>query len=144
MLHLVAIFGYFSSHLHSVILAVFASVIVGFVWHGVLFVKPWAEMNALENMTDADRKAAMPAGLSASVAMAFVQAVLLGRTLQILLLEHVGHALLIAFLLWFAFIFLSLLNNYVWAKRPMKLLLIDAGYNLASLWAIAAALYYTL
>jgi hypothetical protein len=144
MVHLIAIAGYVQSHVVGVLLAIVASIAVGFVWHGVLFNKPWARMTNLGHLTDAQKRQGMIEGMAVSMVMAFLQAAVIGRALQILFLPNILHAFVIATAIWVPFTGMTMLNNYVWSRKPIAFFLIDAGYSLASLWAIAAVVYATL
>ncbi len=144
MEHLVAVAMYVQTHWIGVLLAVIVSFIIGALWHGVIFAKPWAKLAGMEHMKKEEAMKSMPYGMAASILMAFVQAAVLGRAFQILLLPNVGYAVIIALILWIPFTGLPMLNNYVWSHKPMKLLAIDAGYNLVSLVAIAKVLYFTM
>ena len=145
MIHLIALGTYVQTHIAGIIGAVVASFIVGFLWHGPLFGKQWMKYNNMTPPKPEDVKFSMMIpGIAASITMAFVQAVVLGRTLEIVALAHIGHALLIATIIWLPFTALALLNENTWAGKPFAKTAFDAAYNLVSLWAIAAILYVTL
>lgn len=144
MEHLAAVATYVLTHPLGVILAVILSIATGFLWHGPLFGKTWIKLNKIGGMSKKEQTDVMIRGLTASVIMGLVQAAVIGRALEILYLPNVAYAFIIATILWLPFTCLTFLNNYVWARRPMTLFLLDAGYTLAVLWVIAAVLYVTL
>ena len=46
--------------------------------------------------------------------------------------------------LWLPFTALVIINSYAWLGRKVGHMVLDCAYNLVSMWAIAAILYYTL
>ncbi len=145
MIHLIAVGQYVQTHLTGVLLAVVASFVVGFLWHGPLFGRQWMKYNNIAQPKKEDMKFSMMIpGICASLAMAFVQAAVMGRTFEILLLPSIAHALIIAVILWLPFTALTIVNEYTWAGKPAGHMAFDALYNLASMFAIAAVLYVTL
>ena len=145
MVHLWMVAAYVQSHALGVLLAVVASFVVGFLWHGPLFGKQWMKYNHMKQPKKGDVQFSMMLpGIAASLVMAFVQAAVIGRTFQILALGGIGDALLVATLFWLPFTALTIVNEYVWAGKSWGHICYDCAYNLASMWAIAACLYATL
>ena len=145
MIHLLAVIQYVQTHVLGVLLAVAASFAVGFLWHGPLFGGQWMKFNkiAMPKKEDVSFSSMLP-GIGASLLMAFVQAAVLGRAFELVALAHVGHALVIATIVWLPFTALVLANEYAWLGKSFAHICFDAAYNLVSLWAIAAVLYVTL
>ncbi len=145
MIHLIAVAQYVQTHALGVVLAIAASFLIGFLWHGPLFGKQWMKFNNIAQPKKEDIKFSMMLpGIGASLLMAFVQSAVIGRTLQIVSLTGVGQAMLIATILWLPFVALVILNEHTWAGKSFAHTCYDAAYNLASMWAIAAVLYVTL
>lgn len=143
MSHLVAVGQYVSGHWLGVILAIVASYAIGFLWHGPLFGKLWLKLSGLQGMSKKEGMEAMLPGSLASIAMAFVQAAVIGRMLQTST-GNASNALVIATMLWIPFTALVMLNSYVWTHKKIELFFLDAGYTLVSLWAITLVVYATL
>lgn len=145
MLHLLAVGQYVQTHIIGILLAILATYAVGFAWHGPLFGKEWMKLNGLQEPKKEEMKFSMMLpGLSANFVMVFVQAAVLGRALELLQLSGVGDALIIAAILWLPFTALTIVNSYAWLGKSWKLMVLDSGYNLASLLVVAAILYATL
>lgn len=145
MIHLIAILGYVQTHIPGILLAILATYIIGFAWHGPLFGKTWMALNGLTPPAKDERKFSMMLpGLSANFVMVFVQSAVLGRAFQILEMPSIGYAFLIATILWLPFTALTIVNSYAWLGKPVKLMALDSLHYLASLWAVAAVLYVTL
>lgn len=142
MVHLLAIAAYVQTHILSIVLAILATYAIGFTWHGPLFGKQWIALNKMTPPKKSGMKFSMMLpGLSANFVMVFVQAAVLGRTFEIVALPNIANALLIATILWLPFTALTIVNTYAWSGKPVKLMILDAGYYLVSTWAVAAILY---
>jgi|GEM_PF-446096 len=140
--HLIAVAQYVQTHWIAVLLAVAASFLVGFLWHGPLFGKHWMKFNNIAEPRKEDIKFSMMIpGISASLVMAFVQAAIMGRAFELVALSNIGDALIIAVILWLPFTALTIVNEYTWAGKSVAHMCFDAFYNLASMLAIAAVLF---
>ncbi len=145
MEHLIPIFGYVQSHILGILLAILASYVVGFLWHGPIFGKLWMELNNIKPPKKEDMKFSMMLpGLSANFVLVFVQSAVLGRAFQILLLPSICYAFIIATILWLPFTCLTIVNSYAWLGKPVKMMVLDAAHYLVAIWVIAAVLYVTL
>lgn len=142
MVHLLAITSSVQSHIGAILLAIVATYVVGFIWHGPLFGKQWMKLNNITPPKKDEMKFSMMLpGLSANFVMVFVQAAVLGRTFELVSLRGVGDALLIATVLWLPFTALSIVNTNAWLGKKWQLTLLDAAHYLVSIWAVAAVLY---
>lgn len=142
MIHLIAIAQFTQSHILAILLCILATYFIGFTWHGPLFGKAWMAANKIPMPKKEDMKFSMMLpGLAANFVMVFVQASVMGRTFQIVQLDNIGHALIIAVILWLPFTMLPIINNNAWLGKSWKVTALDAGYNLASMLAIAAIMY---
>ncbi len=142
MMHLFAIGLYIQTHALSIVLAVIASFVVGFLWHGPLFGKQWMKFNKITPPKKKDMKFSMMLpGIGASLLMAFAQAAVLGSAFMMMSASSVWEALLIATILWLPFTALVILNEHTWAGKSFAHTSYDAAYNLASTFVMAAILY---
>lgn len=145
MIHLIAIGQYMQTHVLSIVLALVATYIIGSVWHGPLFGKIWIKLNNIPVPKKEDMKFSMMfPGLGANFIMVLLQSAVLGRTFQIVQLDNMGQALLIATIIWLPFSALLLANIYAWSGRSFKVWLLDAMHAWVSILAVAAILYVTL
>ncbi len=145
MIHLLAVGQYVQTHVLSIVLALVVSYVIGFLWHGPLFGKQWMKYNKMTPPKKEDMKFSMMLpGLTANFVQVVVQSAVLGRTLQIVQLDNISHALIIATILWLPFTGLTIVNSYAWEGKKVGHMALDAGYYLVSIWAIAAVLYWTL
>src|SRR3989344_5553029 len=142
MIHLIAIGSYVQTHVVGILIAIAVSYAVGFAWHGPLFGKQWMEANNIPMPKKEDMKFSMMLpGLSANLLAVFVQAAVMGRAFQILEMPSIWHAFIITTIFWLPFTGLTILNSNAWLGKPKRVTMLDAGYYLVSLWAIAAVLY---
>lgn len=145
MIHLIAIGQYVQTHLLGIFLALVATYVIGSVWHGPLFGKLWMELNKIPMPKKEDRKVSMMfPGLAANFVFVVLESAVLGRTFQIVQLDSIWHALIIATIIWLPFSALLLANIYAWSGKSFKVWLLDAMHAWISILAIAAILYATL
>jgi hypothetical protein len=145
MIHLIAVGQYVQTHILWILIAILATYVLGFTWHGPLFGKQWMALNKITPPRPGEMKFSMMLpGLAANFVMVFLQAAVLGRALQILALANVGHALIIATIIWLPFTAMTFVNSYAWLGKSALHMAMDSGYYLASTWLVAAILYYTL
>jgi len=115
----------------SVIAAVVATVVamvLGMIWHSqTLFGKEWMKLVGL-NMKEAQKSAG--AAMMYGVLHTFVVVYCIGILLAIAAPLTVQEALVWGLLSWFAFAGHVLLNDVIWARKPIKLFVINAGYSL--------------
>lgn len=143
MIHLQMLGAFVAGHILAILGCVVVHMIIGSVWYGPLFLKPWAAMQGIDiNNKEAAMKTMMP-GLITSVITAFVIATVLGRGMQILDMSSWVYPLVIATILWLPFTALPMAQNYAYTQKPYKLLFIDTGYMLVSMWVMSAILYVT-
>lgn len=142
MIHLEALGFFITKYPLTIIGCMAAYMIIGSLWYSpLMFMKPWAKMTGIDKVKKEKLKKPMITGMTMGLFVSFVQAVVLGRTMQITSMGHWSYALMIATILWFPFIFLVMAQSYAYTMKSWKLLLIDAGYQLIGLWAMALVLY---
>lgn len=142
MEHIIALVGYAQSHALAILACIILSYVVGSVWHGPLFGKQWMAYNKITPPKKEDMKFSMMVpGLVASFFHMLVMTTVMGRTFELVALANVWQALLIAFILWFAFLGLAFANSYAWEGKPVGHWAISAGYYLVMMLASAAILY---
>lgn len=108
-----------------------ARAVVGFLWYGPLFAKPWMK---LVGMTQEDlQRGAKPVmylgTFVGALVAAYVLALFINATQMTTLLGGAGVGLLAGP----GFVAPSFGANYIFGRRPLSLCLIDAGYQIVSL-----------
>lgn len=117
-----------------VLLAAVATMIVGFLWYSpLLFAKPWMLAMGYDPSDkaglDAMRKgAAKLYGISflASLVSAFV----LGKVVVVTTVTTIPYGMKVGFAMWLGFVVTVQLTDMLFARKPIKLFLINTGYQL--------------
>lgn len=125
----------------AVLVAAIAGTVVGFLWYGPLFGKPWAEMMGFtpDKMTEAKKKG-MTTAYTVNFIGALVMAYVLSRSLAERFIASSGPAIVLAFWIWLGFIAFVILGAVLWEGKPIKLYLINSIYYLVSLSVMAVIL----
>lgn len=104
--------------------------VIGALWYGPLFQKPWMQLTGI---TEESAKA----GAAKSYAMMLIVALISVLVLAMLVLtigaETFVEGMLIGLWIWVGFQATIMLNGVIFEKKPMKLYMINVGYNLVML-----------
>ena len=125
----------------AVLVSSLINMVLGFIWYGPLFGKPWMELTGISQDKIAESKAKgmnMTYGLSGigALVMAFVLANITGYAQVDTLVEGVQ----VGFLVWLGFVVTTMLNSVIYDGKPWRLYFINAGYYLVSLVLMGALL----
>jgi len=131
-------------NLWSVLAAAVATMILGFLWYSpLLFAKPWTlamgyDPNDKAKMEEMRKGAGKLYGITfiASLISAFV----LGKIIEITTVNSVPYGMKIGFAVWLGFVTTVQLTSTLFKKRPIKLYLIDTGYQLVCYLVMGAIL----
>ena len=118
-------------HAGPFIVAVLIKVIVGALWYSpLLFLKPWQQ---LTGVSDEAMKGGMAKGMATWIIGALLMAFVLAHAVFYAGAKDAGTGAAVGFANWVGFILVVLLDDWAAAKRPFKLLAINAGSNLVAL-----------
>jgi len=131
-------------NLWSVLAASVATMILGFLWYSpFLFAKPWTlamgyDPNDRAKMEEMRKGAGKLYGITfiASLISAFV----LGKVIEITTVNSIFYGMKIGFAVWLGFVTTVQLTSTLFKKRPIKLYLIDTGYQLVCYLVMGAIL----
>ncbi len=131
-------------NLWSVLAAAVATMILGFLWYSpLLFAKPWTlamgyDPNDKAKMEEMRKGAGKLYGITfiASLSSAFV----LGKVIEITTVNSIFYGMKIGFAVWLGFVTTVQLTSTLFKKRPIKLYLIDTGYQLVCYLVMGAIL----
>jgi hypothetical protein len=131
-------------NLWSVLAAAVATMILGFLWYSpLLFAKPWTlamgyDPNDKAKMEEMRKGAGKLYGITfiASLISAFV----LGKVIEITTVNSIFYGMKIGFAVWLGFVTTVQLTSTLFKKRPIKLYLIDTGYQLVCYLVMGAIL----
>ena len=120
----------------AVLLAAVSAMVVGSVWYGPLFGASWMKLVGISK-ADIDKKE-MPKLYGIMFLGALVEAYVLSHFIHYA--GAVGPMLgaKTGLWAWLGFVATTMIGNYMFAKRPMNLFYIDAGYALVNLMIMGA------
>jgi hypothetical protein len=130
--------------LRSVLVAAVASMMVGFLWYSpLLFAHPWMVLMGYDP-EDKAKLEAMRKGAGKMYALSFLASLLSALVLaKIILITTVTSALYgmkVGFAVWLGFVTTVQLTSVLFARQPVKLYLINTGYQLVCYLAMGAIL----
>jgi hypothetical protein len=131
-------------NLLSVLAAAIATMILGFLWYSpILFAKPWTvamgyDPNDKAKMDEMRKGAGKLYGITfvASLLSAFV----LAKIIDVATVTSAFYGMKIGFAVWLGFVTTVQLTSMLFKKRPIKLYLIDTGYQLVCYLVMGAIL----
>ncbi len=117
-----------------------ANMVIGAVWYSpMLFAKPWIKLNGFGKDGMA-MKNGMAKTYTIMFVMSLVMAWVLGRTVFYASATTLSDGLMVGLITWLGFVATSMLNGYLFGKKPFALYLIDSGYYLVSMMVMATIL----
>jgi len=131
-------------NLWSVLAAAVATMILGFLWYSpLLFAKPWTlamgyDPNDKAKMDEMRKGAGKLYGITfvASLISAFV----LAKIIDVTTVNAALYGMKIGFAVWLGFVTTVQLTSTLFKRRPIKLYLIDTGYQLVCYLVMGAIL----
>ena len=121
-----------------------ATMVIGFLWYSpFLFAKPWMVAMGYDP-NDKARVAEMQKKAGPMYAIAFLasmlSAFLLGKLIFHLAISTPLYGMKVGFAVWLAFVMTVQLTDKLFGNRPLKLFLINTGYQLVCYLAMGAIL----
>ncbi len=127
----------------AVLVAALASMVIGFLWYSpVLFGKPWTKLMGWSEKQMKEKSSQMGPAYLIMLVSSLVMAYVLAHLVSYLGVKVWQDALMLAFWTWLGFIATTGLSSVLWEGKPVKLYLINVGYSLADLIAMAMILTY--
>ena len=117
----------------AVLVATIASFVIGWLWHGPLFGKPWMKLmgftkKSIKSMKLSPGKA-MTIGFISTIVMAYV----LAYFVNLLSITTWSGAANFAFWVWLGLVAPIQLGKYLWEGKPFMLFVLNSAYYLVSL-----------
>lgn len=120
----------------GIIVAAISAMVIGFVWYGPLFGKPWMKLVGITK-ADVDKdKANMPKNYAMMFAAALVTSYVLDFTIRMgesIMPRSAMSGVTAAFWVWLGFIAAVKLSDVIFVKKPWNLFFIEIGYYLSFL-----------
>jgi len=131
-------------NLWSVLVAAIATMVVGFLWYSpLLFARPWMVLMGYAP-DDKAKLEEMRKGAGKMYALSFiaslVSAAVLAKIIAITTVSSALYGMKVGFAVWLGFVATVQLTSVLFAKQPMKLYLINTGYQLVCYLAMGAIL----
>jgi hypothetical protein len=131
-------------NLWSVLVAAIATMVVGFLWYSpLLFARPWTVLMGYDP-DDKAKLAEMQKGAGKMYALSFlaslVSALVLAKIILITTVSSALYGMRVGFAVWLGFVTTVQLTSVLFAKQPLKLYLINTGYQLVCYLVMGAIL----
>ena len=126
-----------------VIAAAFASMVLGFLWYSkFLFGKEWSELMGVKDGEMTMSKKGMTTTYLVGTLVAIITSFVLKQFIDLFYIVNPFDAIQLSFWIWFGFVATTMITNVLYAKQSWKLFVINSGYQLASLIAMALIFSY--
>jgi hypothetical protein len=111
-----------------------ATMVIGFVWYSpILFARPWMRLMGYDP-NDKARLAEMQKSAGKLYAMTFVativSAIVLAKIIDLTSVNTVFYGMKVGFAVWLGLVATVQLTSALFGKQPIKLFLINTGYQL--------------
>ena len=122
----------------AVVVSALSAFVIGGLWYGPLFGKAW---QSLSGLTDEDIQQGHPAKIyGGAFVLTLVAAIGIGMLLQLHPAPDLAIGFKVGILVGVAFVATSFGINYLFASKPLRLYLIDAGYMVVLMAVIGTVL----
>src|SRR5262249_34122115 len=131
-------------NLWAVLVAAIATMVAGFLWYSpLLFARPWMVLMGYDP-EDKAKLEAMRKGAGKMYMLSFIAslaaALVLAKIIEISTVNSALYGMKIGLAVWLGFVTTVQLTNALFQKQPMKLYLINTGYQLVCYAAMGAIL----
>lgn len=128
----------------AVLVAAGSTMVIGFLWYSpMLFARPWARLMGYD-LEDKAKLAEMQKGAGKMYALSFlaslVSAVVLSKIVDLTTVVQPYYGMKVGFAIWLGFVSTVQLTGALFGRQPMKLYLINTGYQLVCYLAMGAIL----
>lgn len=118
----------------AVLVAAISSMVLGFLWYSpILFARPWTRLMGFDP-DDKAKLAEMQKGAGKMYGLAFVgsllSAIVLAKVIDVTSVNTIHYGMKIGAAVWLGFVTTVQLTGTLFAKQPIKLYLINTGYQL--------------
>lgn len=118
-------------NLLAVIVAALIPFVVGYAWYGPVFGQQWMDLIGIKK---ADRKKEKKSGMEKTMTLTLLSNLALSYVLAHFLRftgsTNIADGMIVAYWAWFGFTAATQVPNFLYEKKPLKLMLIHVGYNL--------------
>ena len=129
---------------HAILVAAFASIVLGFLWYGPFFGKPWMKLMGITKESMQGAKKDMTKTYALMIVTTLLTAYILSHltvfATTYMNTSGVAGGLSSGFWIWLGIAVPLIMDGQLWEKKPWKLFYINAGYRLASFLIMGAIL----
>jgi len=126
-------------NLIAIILATIVNMVLGALWYSqVLFAKPWMKLSGVS--MDKINKNSANMGYFVSFLGSLVTAIILDYLITLTGLTTLSQGIRIGFIAGLGFLAATMISDYMFAGRPMKLFYINLGYRWLGLVLMGAVI----
>jgi hypothetical protein len=115
------------------IVAGISAMVIGFLWYGPLFGKAWIKAHKYTEKDMKNMKIGPMAAMIFGMINAFVMAFFIALIINALRSGTLSNGILAGFVLWIGIAATSRVNSIIFEQQPLKLFIINAGYDLANI-----------
>jgi hypothetical protein len=128
----------------AVLVSAIATMVIGFVWYSpMLFARPWSRLMGYD-LNDKAKMDEMKKDASRLYLLSFiasiVSAIVLAKIIDITSVVRFVYGMKVGFGVWLGFVATVQLTGALFARQPMKLFLINTGYQLVCFLAMGGIL----
>ncbi len=128
----------------AVLLAAFVSIVLGFLWYGPFFGKPWMKLMGISKESMQSGQKGMAKTYALMIVTTLITAYVLSHVttfgIAYFKTPGVSAGLSSGFWMWLGFAVPLIMDGQLWEKKPWKLFWINAGYRLVSFLLMGAIL----
>ena len=124
----------------AVLVAAVASFLLGWLWYGPFFGKPWMKLMNFDKNSMKSMKLSPVTAMILGFLTYLVIAYVLAGFISILNSATIVEGMKIAFWIWLGFIATTTLGSFLWEGKSIKLYLLNNAYNLLNILVIAVIL----
>jgi len=128
----------------AVLVAAVVCMVLGFLWYSpILFARPWTRLMGLDP-NDKAKLDEMRKGAGKMYALSFVasllSAIVLAKIIDVTTVTTIPYGMKVGFAVWLGFVTTVQLTGALFSKQPIKLYLINTGYQLVCYLAMGGIL----
>ena|SRR3989344_4783699 len=124
----------------AVLVAAVASFLLGWLWYGPFFGKPWMKLMNFDKNSMKSMKLSPVTAMILGFLTYLIIAYVLAGFISILNAATIVEGMKIAFWIWLGFIATTTLGSFLWEGKSIKLYLLNNTYNLLNLLVMSAIL----
>lgn len=117
-----------------------AAMVVGFLWYGPLFAKPWMKLAGITKEDIEKNKTKMGPIYATALVSNLVMAYILNQVLMYAGAGDLAAAVWTAVMVWLGFVATTMWVNYAFVLKPRQLYLIDSFHHLTVLVVMSVIL----